>query len=731
MRYGWHLRVGLLCLLLGVYALVYVGQNHSKDEDWMLSAASTFVRHGELHIESVAANEWGSSVFATEILRAFAPDGAAYTKKGILPTVAMMPFIALADLLPRFWSTVAMVHLLNPLVIALCALLIAELGVRVGFGAGVSIVAALLYGLLSVALPYTQTIFGEPLVGLLLMLALWLTLNYHAKPTLFNALVVGCAIGLTIGVNPVYALFVPVVGLWLVGINPRRWNWLHGLVFGVPALLMVGSVGAYNLVRFGDMFYSGYNLSTNEGFIHPMHLGTLALLFSGYRGLMWYSPLAWLSLFGWGGLSRAHKGLAITTLALIVVNTLAFASWWSWHGGTVWGPRFMVPIMPLLALFWLAPLTVAARQAWARWSVVALAAVSGFVQLVAVLYAYNSWHNMLAGTYRAEHDNLASYLSDEVLYQPNLSAIWGHTSYLLAGRTDFLPAILRADFGLNVLLHGAAVLVLVGLGVALLRGWRAPLWAALGVMLAAVLAVPTLNPSNMHARAQQLAASATPSGVVFAITDELWLERVGRNQVVSAHAPTVAGHPYAQPRWNRALTVRPNDPYWFLTWFPPASAENWQERDLWERFAYVGEGWMDGNRLLRFDRRSIPLDTPQGASVGGLFTLLESGTVRYTDGVSVALAWQADDAIPADYSMFVHALDANGNIVHQVDRAPLGGYANTSTWNPTAPVITRFFAPSADVRAVRIGWLDPNTGAPLTVTAADGSTQDFVLLSVP
>lgn len=720
-------RIGLLCLLLGLYALVYVGQTHSKDEDWMLSAASTFVRHGELHIESVAANEWGSSVFETEILRAFGPDGAAYTKKGLLPTIAMMPFIFISDVLPRFWSTEATVHLMNPVILALSALLIAEIGVRVGFGRGVSLAAALMFGGLTVALPYAQSVFGEPLAGLMLMLALWLTMNYHDKPTTFNALASGTAIGLTIAINPVYALFVPVIGVWLLGPDVRQWRWGHGVVFGIPAVITLLAIMGYNVLRFGDPIYSGYNLATNEGFIHPMHQGVMALLFSGYRGLMWYSPLTWLAFFGWGGLYRAHRGLAVTTLALIIVNTLSFASWWSWHGGTVWGPRFMVPIVPLLALFWLGPLTAAVRTAWVRWSIAGLALIAGFVQLVAVLYAYNPWPNMLAANYPGEHDNLASYLADDVLYTPQLSAIWGHTSYLLNGQTNFLPALLRADVWPVGVLHAAIVVLLIGLGVMLLRGVRVPLWASAPVMIAALFVLPALHPPDMLPRAQMLGQTAAPSGVVFAITDELWIEQVGRNQVVSAHAPTQPGHPYAQPRWDRALSVRPDAPFYLLTWFPPASPENWQEQHLWSNYGYVGEQWVEDNRLVRFDRRPAPLDTPHDAQFGPI-ELRETGIQRHDNGVSIALEWAAVEPVPADYVLFVHTLDESGAIVHQVDHMPMGGYALTSTWEPGTPIVTRYFAPVTNAAAVRVGWVNPAEGSPVPVTGQD---EPFVLLPIP
>jgi hypothetical protein len=52
-----------------------------------------------------------------------------------------------------------------------------------------------------------------------------------------------------------------------------------------------------------------------------------------------------------------------------------------------------------------------------------------------------------------------------------------------------------------------------------------------------------------------------------------------------------------------------------------------------------------------------------------------------TGGVlSVELYWQVLAPIPADYTVFVHVLDAGDQIVAQLDRPPGGGTSPTSTW---------------------------------------------------
>lgn len=716
-----HKQIGLLFLLLSVYALIFIGDNLSKDEDWLVASAGNFIRHGSLNIEAIASNEWGSTLYAVDLRRIFGSDNALYTKKGLLSSVALMPWVALADALPML-SAEATALLANPYIIALTAVLLADVGARVGYSERVALLAGGLFGLTTLAVPYAQTAFGEPLVGLLLMAALRLTLAYHRQPCYRLAWWVGLSAGLTVLVNPIYGLLVPIVGLWMLGLNPRRWHWGHGIVFSVPTITALLILGAYNSVRFGGAFTSGYEFSANEGFIHPIYYGAFGLLLSSYRGVLWYSPLMWAALGGWRGLSRQHRGLAWTALALVTVNVLGLASWWSWHGGLVWGPRFMVPVLPLMILFVLPLIHAATTQRAARYGLIGLAAVSAGVQGLGTFYKYVHWPNYLNVQYTGDITNIASGLQDVVMFDPRTSAIWGHALYLLRGGGDVALAWWGASAGV-VAAHMAVVVMLAALSALTWRRRISPRWA-LPIGFAVLLALPALYPPHMTTRAQAIAQVTQPHGVLYAMTSEKWLESVGHNHVISAHAPTLPDHPYARTRWDRALTVAPSRPFWLLTWFGEAHPENWQERYLWTHHAYVSETWIDDNRLLRFDRRPVEA-APTAPQVLGDLTLVASGTARHADGVAVAMVWQSAAPLNTDYQQFVHFLDGAGNIVHQVDRAPLGGYAPTSQWAADAPTTLRFFAPYADAVAVRVGWVHPMTGALL-----GGEAGEFLVIPV-
>jgi 4-amino-4-deoxy-L-arabinose transferase-like glycosyltransferase len=66
-------------------------------------------------------------------------------------------------------------------------------------------------------------------------------------------------------------------------------------------------------------------------------------------------------------------------------------------------------------------------------------------------------------------------------------------------------------------------------------------------------------------------------------------------------------------------------------------------------------------------------------------TLTQSGSAA-AGVVFIDLGWRIDEAVAGDYTRFVHLIDADGQLVAQVDSFPLDGFLPTSAWNPRLPV---------------------------------------------
>jgi hypothetical protein len=68
------------------------------------------------------------------------------------------------------------------------------------------------------------------------------------------------------------------------------------------------------------------------------------------RGLLWFAPLLVLATLGLPRLFRRDRLLAATAAALFLPSFLLAAFWVDWRGGSCYGPRLILPVLPALAL---------------------------------------------------------------------------------------------------------------------------------------------------------------------------------------------------------------------------------------------------------------------------------------------------------------------------------------------------------------------------------------------
>jgi hypothetical protein len=97
--------------------------------------------------------------------------------------------------------------------------------------------------------------------------------------------------------------------------------------------------------------------------------------------------------------------------------------------------------------------------------------------------------------------------------------------------------------------------------------------------------------------------------------------------------------------------------------------------------------------------------------------------------LAITLVWAAEADMPTSYTVFVHALDAEGNIVAQSDAIPADGTRPTTGWLTGEYVADTHVLPiSADqVTALRIGLYDAAAGARLRLD--DGTDAVIVPLT--
>ncbi|MEW5717224.1 MAG: hypothetical protein AB1817_01215, partial [Chloroflexota bacterium] len=121
---------------------------------------------------------------------------------------------------------------------------------------------------------------------------------------------------------------------------------------------------------------------------------------------------------------------------------------------------------------------------------------------------------------------------------------------------------------------------------------------------------------------------------------------------------------------------------------------------------------------------NLPVWFGAGISLDG-FEITNS-TLKRGEAVALILYWHANRKLAQDYTVFVHLVDAEGNIVASVDNQPKRGAAPTSTWEAGALIVDTTVLPIdstlpiGENLSVRIGLYLPSTGQRLPILNSRG-----------
>ena len=357
--------------------------------DWAASARADLVfavaDRGVLHIDDYHENTGDKALYA----------GHYYAVGSIGPSLLALPaYLAVRPLLDRVRSPDRRERLaLYAMTLFAVSLPAALLGVAVyafacRFASGRSaFVLALVYGLGTVAFPYSKALFQHQVSAFGLFVGfylLWRVVREGA--TGWRVPVAGALFGLAaISEYPV-ALFAGLVFLWAVA-EARDRRALAGVVLGgLPLLLLLA---AYDYAIFGTPFPVGYRYHVEYhgmhargfmGIAEPRWDALVGVTVSPYRGLFWLSPVLLLALPGLRRLWRtAGERRTAALLAAVIAGFLLYVgSYGYWWGGDAIGPRFLVPAVPFLVLAvaaaiddWLArPVTLGVFTGLTAWSLI-------------------------------------------------------------------------------------------------------------------------------------------------------------------------------------------------------------------------------------------------------------------------------------------------------------------------------------------------------------------------
>jgi hypothetical protein len=383
----------------------------------------------------------------------------------------------------------------------LLLVLVARSADRVAPGTGIA--AALTLGAGTLVLPFSTLYFSHVLSALLAFAAFVVAWRERAGPSRPGRLALaGLLAGLAIVCEYPLAIAALVVGLYAItrrgpGLVRRAFAYGAGAVAGVAPLL------AYQWWAFGSPLHMTYANAVAEtgmsghdllglndggffGITAPRLVDGLSLLVGG-RGLLTLTPVLVMAIAGVVAMYRdGHRAEARTIGALGLAYLVYNAGYWLPFGGGSPGPRFLIPVLPFLA--------VGLGPAWRRWPAQTLAfAVISATAMVAATMSYPMIGVNDTGEWLRR-------MFDAGLYQ--------HSVLDLAGSAHGLAAILPF-----VVLVAAAL----GLGVATLGrrvalgARRVPATVGAWVLVAIVLPRPGQLPSR---EAFMLIAAAAIAGLL-------------------------------------------------------------------------------------------------------------------------------------------------------------------------------------------------------------------------
>ena len=252
-----------------------------------------------------------------------------------------------------------------------------------------SVGTALIVAFATLLWPYSKFGFNAPLATLCVvggLYGVWLGARAR-RPLLLAA--GGVGLGCALLVRHELALVTIPVGVWLLLEQKFRWRDAvrDGLIVAAPVVVALAVTAYYNVVRFGNPFDTGYLRDETAG-LGSFWAGAAGLLVSPGGSLFVYTPVALLGVAALVTLFRRDRNTAILLAGVSVVLLLFYATLQHWDADRSYGPRYLLPIIPLLLVplaLWLAGSLSPGR----RRLLAVVVAFSAVVQLPGVLVDFS------------------------------------------------------------------------------------------------------------------------------------------------------------------------------------------------------------------------------------------------------------------------------------------------------------------------------------------------------
>jgi hypothetical protein len=203
-------------------------------------------------------------------------------------------------------------------------------------------------GLGSLCWRYAICDYSEAVQTALLLTAVYGCLRGETRSTATGGI---AAAGLVL-VKLVHFALMPWLVIYLISQRSQTWRerMLNTTMFLVPLAVAAIVLGALNVLRFGNILESGYGAEAERFSVAQLPHTIPQLLLSLDKGLLVYCPIVILGILGLPRFFLKWPRETGLVVAIVLTNLGLTAAWWSWVGGWSWGPRLLVPAIPLMLL---------------------------------------------------------------------------------------------------------------------------------------------------------------------------------------------------------------------------------------------------------------------------------------------------------------------------------------------------------------------------------------------
>lgn len=320
-----------------------------KDLGWLfigaLSAGALFGRGTLSSVDEIFIYETTRAIVergSTQIeWRVDEPPARLVSRFSLVNSLWAAPFFAAASQLAsdapeneawRVYGT----ELSSSLATAMTATMLAGWLVRLGFARPIAIRTGWLYAIGSLALAYSSTLFQQVIVGPVLLACCWSASSQRRLAT-------ATCFAILVATRMDQLLLAPalVLGLLETCRNSRRGMSIAIALGGICGLAVCL---ATNYTRGDPLIAGAYE---HETFTTPLWIGLSSTLFSFGKGMLWFSPLAATGLMGMFGFAERRPSPGRLIMLVVGTHLAIVSQWWAWHGSWSFGPRLLLPILPL------------------------------------------------------------------------------------------------------------------------------------------------------------------------------------------------------------------------------------------------------------------------------------------------------------------------------------------------------------------------------------------------